>query len=290
MTNETREQNQDCVYYKSSESMDEVADNSIDLIITSPPYFTVKDYSKKGGVMKRRNGENGEIFFELTPAENITERKKEDVGNIHNYQEYLKQLNIIWKECERVLKPAGKLCLNLPFRNAINKVNYSLSFDIHKQIIENTELLYYDRFVWDKNNRIFMYQKGTWPMPGNIQTWIMRSEDIIIFVKKGEAKKRVCEQSKITKQEFQQWIRPIWVIPTSRDGIKTHIATFPYELANRLIRLYSFVGDIILDPFAGSGTVLAVAKQNQRHYVGYELYEHFKEVINRRLNKAKINL
>ena len=118
------------VYYKSSTDMKEVSNNSVDLIITSPPYFNIKDYSKNG-----------------YQTESHSKKKKHDLGAICNYKQYIKGLLSVWKECQRVLKPNGKLIINVPLMPMLkkeltthyNRHIFDLQSDIQTSIIENTE-------------------------------------------------------------------------------------------------------------------------------------------------------
>jgi site-specific DNA-methyltransferase (cytosine-N4-specific) len=135
------------IYFKSSEKMTELADNSVDLIITSPPYFTIRDYSKLAGMQEMPSSDDKTIFKKKSLQVLNLVRKENDVGNIHDYHNYQNAITQIWKECSRVLKPQGKLCIVVPFYNSVDNLSYSLSFDMHRNIIDHTPLLYYDKFI-----------------------------------------------------------------------------------------------------------------------------------------------
>ena len=148
----------DKVFYKSSTKMLEIPDNSIDLIITSPPYFNIKDYSKDGFQ---------EIKMELS--------NKKDLGAINSFETYIKSLGAVWKECYRVLKPNGKLCINVPLMPMLkkdldthyNRHIYDLQSEIQNWILKNTGLYLYDLYVWHRTNPSKKLMFGSYPYPGN---------------------------------------------------------------------------------------------------------------------------
>lgn len=129
------------VYYKSSKEMIEIADNSIDLIITSPPYFNIKDYSKDG-------------YQETAHSKSL----EDDIGNVDSFDTYLSEMLIVWKECYRVLKPNGKLCVNVPllpmlkkeYNTHYNRHIFDLQSSIQNSILNNTELYLMDIYIVDR--------------------------------------------------------------------------------------------------------------------------------------------
>lgn len=268
------------VYYKSSDNMKEVQDNSVDLIITSPPYFNAKDYSKDGYQENKHSASN-----------------LKDVGSYEDYEKYIKSMLKIWKECERVLKPNGKLCINVPllpmlkkeYSTHYNRHIFDLQSDIQQSIIKNTGLYVLDLYVWNKTNPSKSLMFGSYPYPRNfyVQNTI---EFITIYVKDGTPINNVPienkEKSKLSQKEWLKYTKQIWDIPVPNKGdlaFGLHSAIMPEEIVKRLVKLYSFVGDIVLDPFTGSGTTLKVAKELERNYIGYELYENYKDVIELKL-------
>jgi modification methylase len=274
---------QGTVYFKSSSKMTELQDNSVDLIITSPPYWNIKDYSKIQGKVKINQKQSRERIIDL----GIT-RKKEDVGNINNYQAFLRKLGKIWKECERVMKETSKLVIVLPFLNLKNNNSYSLCFDNWHWIKQNTNLNFYDLFVWNKKNRtVAGIVKGSFPYPGNIHSWIMMSEAILIFQKSKEQMK--AKESTIEKKDWQEWRKPVWEISLDFQKEKQHSANFPSELPKRLISMYSAYGDTILDPFLGTGTVARTAQELGRKFIGYEIYPYYQEAIRKNLKLPILN-
>lgn len=268
------------VFYKSSQKMDEIPDNSIDLIITSPPYFNIKDYSKDG---YQKN--------------NHSEKVEGQIGDINDYEKYLEELLKVWKECERVLVPNGKLCINVPllpmkkkeFNTHYTRHIFDLNADIQNTILKNTNLFLFDTYIWNRKNSTKRLMFGSYPYPKNLYAQ-NTSEFITIYVKDGKPKpvsKEIKEKSKLTQEEWIKFTKQIWDIPIpnkSDIAFGKHSAIMPEEIPYRLIKIFSFVGDVVLDPFAGSGTTLKVAKELERFYIGYEIMPFYKEIIDKRLS------
>ncbi|WP_166683061.1 DNA-methyltransferase [Campylobacter novaezeelandiae] len=268
------------IFYKSSTNMSELNDKSVDLIITSPPYFNIKDYSKNGYQDKIHSDKN-----------------KMDLGAINDYKNYIKALLKVWVECERVLKPNGKLCINIPLMPMLkkdlnthyNRHIFDLQSDIQNSILKHTKLFLLDLYIWNRTNSTKKLMFGSYPYPRNFYTQ-NTTEFIVIFVKDGKpvpVSNEIKEKSKLTQEEWLSYTKQIWdiAIPNKSDiAFGKHSAIMPREIPYRLIKLYSFVDDVILDPFCGSGTTLSVAKELSRKYIGYELYENYKSLINEKLN------
>lgn len=272
------------VHFKSSTKMREVKDNSVDLIITSPPYFNIKDYSKDG--------------YQQT---NHSSLQQNDIGNYDTFDDYIKQMLKVWKECERVLKPNGKLCLNVPllpmlkddYNSHYNRHIYDLQSSIQNSILKGTSLYLMDLYIWNRTNSSKKLMFGSYPYPRNFYAQ-NTVEFITIFVKDGTPLNglppEIKEMSKLTKEEWVTFTKQIWdiPIPNKKDiAFGEHSAIMPEEIPNRCIRLFSYVGDTVLDPFAGSGTTLRVAKKLGRNFIGYELYENYKEVIDKKITSVK---
>ncbi len=271
----------DKVYFKSSHNMSEIDDNSVSLIVTSPPYFDIKDYSKNG-----------------YQTENHSKKKESDIGAISSFEEYIDSLLDVWKECERVLIPNGKLCINVPLmpvtkksiNNHYNRQIFDIQSSIQQSILTNTGFFLLDIYIWNRTNPSKRLMFGSYPYPRNFyaQNTI---EFITVYVKDGQPINNISnelkEKSRLTQEEWIEFTKQIWNIPIpGKNDIAfgKHAAIMPEEIARRCIRLFSFIGDIVLDPFAGSGTTLKVAKELNRHYIGYELYEHYKYIIEQKLN------
>lgn len=272
------------IFYHSSTDMSEVADNSVDLIITSPPYFNIKDYAKNG-------------------YQNTTHSKSDsqDLGAIDDYKAYINALLKVWCECERILKPNGKLCVNVPLMPMLkkdlnthyNRHIFDLQSDIQHSILSHTKLFLLDMYIWNRVNSTKKLMFGSYPYPRNFYAQ-NTTEFISVFVKDGKPRnnipKEIKEASKLTQEEWVSFTKQIWDLPTpnkSDIAFGKHSAIMPEAIAYRLIRLFSFVGDLILDPFAGSGTTLKVAKELKRNFIGYEIYPHYKAVIEAKLGNTK---
>lgn len=272
------------VYYKNSKQMAEVNDSSVDLIVTSPPYFNIKDYSKDG-----------------YQQEVHSKTKNHDIGNYNSYKRYINEMLKVWKECERVLKPNGKLCVNVPllpmikkdFSTHYNRHIFDLQSDIQNSILNKTNLFLMDIYIWNRTNSTKRLMFGSYPYPRNFYAQ-NTVEFITVYVKDGEpinnVPKELKEKSKLTQEMWTTYTKQVWdiPIPNKKDlAFGKHSAIMPEEIVRRCVRLYSFVGDVVLDPFCGSGTTLKVAKENGRNYIGYELYDNYRTIIEKKISKAK---
>ncbi len=265
--------NTNVVYFKSSTNMEEVDSNAVHLIVTSPPYFNIKDYSQN------------------------SEKKEQDVGGCKEYENYLELLLKVFSECERVLVPNGKLCINIPLmplkKNNESKKGYTremlnIPADIHCILKQIPTFKFFDMYIWERTNWTKKLMFGSYPYPPNFYAQNY-CEFIYVYVKEGKPLKRTKKQkefSKLTQKEWIEYTSQIWRIPVppkSDIAYGIHPAIMPEEIAKRLIKLYSFVDDIVLDPFTGSGTTLAVAKKLGRQFIGYELYEKYRPVIENKI-------
>ena len=271
------------VFFKDARKMSEIPDNSIHLIVTSPPYFNIKDYSKDGYQKNQ-----------------ISDKKKEQIGDIQDYKKYIDELLLVWKECERVLKPNGKLIINVPlmpmlkkdFNTHYNRHIFDINADIEHSILNNTNLFLYDIYIWNRTNPSKNLMFGSYPYPRNFYAQ-NTSEFITVYVKDGKpdnnVPEEVKEKSKLSEKEWVEYTKQIWNIPIpGKDDIAfgKHSAIMPEEIVRRCIKLFTFVGDIVLDPFAGSGTTLKVAKELERNFVGYEIMEIYKPIIEKKLKSV----
>ncbi|MBT3216969.1 MAG: site-specific DNA-methyltransferase [Candidatus Marinimicrobia bacterium] len=244
--------------------MNEIPDESIRLIITSPPYFKAKDY----GFPSQIGQSSG------------------------SYNHYIQSMIPVWKECFRVLKPNGKLCINtpiLPMEKAIMNTHHNRDYqninnDIEASILHKTKFFRYDLIIWDKGSTDQLMM-GSYPYPPNFYG-LNTIEFINLFVKDGQPEKmskQIKEDSRLNKEDWREYINNIWRFSPEKD--RSHPAPFPEELPHRLIRMFSFLGDTILDPFMGSGTTAVAAKKLGRDYVGYELNKIFIAMTAERLNQ-----
>jgi len=250
--------------------MTALEDDSVHLAITSPPYWQLKDY-----------GTNDQIGFH------------------DSYESYINNLNLVWKECYRTLHKGCRLCINIgdQFARAIYYGRYKV-IPIREEIIkfcENVGFDYMGAVIWQKvttsNTTGGGVQMGSYPYPRN-GVLKLDYEFILIFKKLGDAPKHTKEQkelSKMTAEEWNTFFAGHWNFSGARQN--NHIAMFPEELPKRLIKMFSFVGETILDPFAGSGTTNLAAKNLDRNSVGFEINPEFISIIKEKLgvNQKDIN-
>ena len=253
----------------NSRCMIELQDKSVHLVITSPPYWQLKDY-----------GTSNQIGFNDT------------------YENYINNLNLVWKECYRVLDNGCRLCINIgdQFARSVYYGRYKV-IPIRTEIIKFCERIGFDymgAIIWQKktttNTTGGASIMGSFPFPRN-GILAIDYEFILLFKKLGMPKrpdKNTKEQSRLTKEEWKEYFSGHWNFGgVKQDG---HIAMFPEELPKRLIKMFSFVGDIILDPFLGSGTTSLAAKNLNRNSVGYEINHEFIPYIKQKLQVSQLSL
>ncbi len=249
------------VFQADSRSMQEVADESVALVVTSPPYWHLKDY-----------GVAGQLGFGQT---------------LHDY---LRGLYQVWQEAYRVLQPGRRLCVNIgdQFARAVVYGRYKV-IPLHAEVIAQAEQIGFDymgAIIWQKkttmNTTGGATVMGSYPFPPNGIVEI-DYEYILLFKKPGRAPRvprEVKEASRMSKEEWKAFFSGHWVFGGARQV--EHEAVFPPELPRRLIKMFSFVGETVLDPFAGSGTTLEQAALLQRHAIGYEIHPRFVALIRQR--------
>ena len=268
------------VYFKDSRKMTELPNNSVHLIVTSPPYFNIKDYSLDGYQKNKRS-----------------EKIVGQIGDIPNYKNYIEEMLKVWKECERVLNPNGKLVINTPLMPILkkslnthyNRHIFDINSDIENSILNNTGLFLLDVFIWNRTNPSKKLMFGSYPYPRNFYAQ-NTTEFITVYVKDGLSENNlpaeIKEKSKLTEKEWVEFTKQVWNIPIPNKNdlaFGEHSAIMPEEIVRRCIRLYTYVGDVVLDPFAGSGTTLKVAKELKRNFVGYEISKSYEKIINLKL-------
>ncbi|MDQ6763854.1 MAG: thermonuclease family protein [Bacteroidota bacterium] len=242
--------------------MAELPGNSVHLAITSPPYWQLKDYGTEN-----------------------------QIGFHDSYENYINNLNLVWKECYRVLHSGCRLCINIgdQFARAVYYGRYKV-IPIREEIIkfcENIGFDYMGAIIWQKvttsNTTGGGVQMGSYPYPRN-GILKLDYEFILIFKKLGDAPKPAKDQKELSKMTAEEWNTNFaghWNFAGARQN--NHIAMFPEELPNRLIKMFSFIGEIVLDPFAGSGTTSLAAKNLERSSIGYEINPEFIPFIKEKL-------
>ena len=243
----------DKIFLKTSENMEELPDNSIHLMVTSPPYNVGKEYD-----------------------ENLT---------LNEYRQFLIR---VWKEVKRVLVPGGRACIN------IANLGRKPYIPIHAFVVEDMQQLGFlmrGEIIWNKATSVSPSTAwGSWLSAKNP---ILRDihEYILVFSKgmfsRGNPNKRI---STINREEFLEYTKSVWIFSAESAKKIGHPAPFPVELPYRLIQLYTFEEDIILDPFMGSGQTAIAAKRTGRHYIGYEINGEYVKLSERRIKEFLLEL
>lgn len=245
-----------------SRNMEELADSSVHLIITSPPYWQLKDY-----------GHGNQIGFD------------------DSYEDYINNLNLVWNECYRVLHDGCRLCVNIgdQFARSVYYGRYKI-IPIREEIIRFCETIGFDYMgavIWQKvttcNTTGGATIMGSFPYPRN-GIIKLDYEFILIFKKLGtppKVSKEAKEKSKMTTEEWNTYFNGHWNFSGEKQD--KHLAMFPEELPKRLIKMFSFAGDTVLDPFLGSGTTCLAAQRLGRNSVGYEINKDFLPAIKEKL-------
>lgn len=238
------------LYAKSSENMDEIPDNSIHLMITSPPYNVGKDYDNDLSLM-----------------------------------EYEELLTNVFSQTYEKLVTGGRACINIA---NIGRKPYLPLHMIVIHIMLKLGFLMRGEIIWDKSASAGgSCAWGSWMSASNP---VLRDyhEYILIFSKESYSKNKAqAKKDTISKEDFIQWTRSIWTFPAANAKRIGHPAPFPLELPHRLINLYSYKEDVVLDPFCGSGTTCLAAIENDRYYVGYDIKQEYIDLSNSRISKHK---
>lgn len=248
------------IYNKSCEKMDDLLDSSVDLVVSSPPYYNLRDYS-------------------IWPT----------------YQDHLDFIERVLRECYRVLKPGSWICWNIqeciPFPpKQTGKERYCEPLLAHTiALLQKIGFLYEKDIIWYKGKGTATQKLfGSYPNPSLILVSGLTEHIITCRKPRGDYKPEVSDEikkkSELTKEEWGKWAVDLWDIPPTK--VRWHTAPFPIELAHRCIRLNSFYGGVVLDPFMGSGTTAIAAKRCGRNYVGYELHPKYVELIEARIRNV----
>lgn len=238
----------------SCENMKDIPNNSLHLMITSPPYNVSKEYD-----------------------------------NDLSLNEYLSLLKNCFTETYRVLVDGGRACINIanigrkpyiPLSDYVSKIMIEIGFNMRGEIIWNKSAGAGISTAWGS------FQSASNPILRDVH------EYILIFSKGNYKRERNKEEKElrkdnITKEEFIEWTKSVWTMNTESAKRIGHPAPFPEELPNRLIKLFSFTNDIIIDPFMGSGTTAIAAIKNKRNFVGYEINEEYINLANNRILNLK---
>jgi site-specific DNA-methyltransferase (adenine-specific) len=259
------------LYLGDSRNMSDVESDSVHLVVTSPPYWTLKKYPDIKG----------------------------QLGHVADYESFLSELEKVFRECHRVLVPGGRLicvvgdvCLSRKLHGR------HMVMPLHSDIVVRCRKIGFDNLA-----PIIWYKIANAKFEANTASTILGKpyepnavikndiEFILILRKPGEYRKVTDEQRKLSyipRVLYEKWFRQIWDI--KGESTKKHPAPFPLELALRLVRMYSFVGDTVLDPFNGTGTTMIAAMESGRNSVGYEIDPGYFDMAKARLEKPSCNL
>ncbi|HLA50158.1 MAG TPA: site-specific DNA-methyltransferase [Thermodesulfovibrionia bacterium] len=232
--------------------MEEIPDYSVHLMITSPPYNVKKEYD-------------------------------EDLS----LNEYRSLLKTVFEETYKKLVTGGRACIN------VANLGRKPYIPLHSYVIEDMlEIGFHMRgeIIWNKASSASPSTAwGSWLSAANP---VLRDihEYILVFSKESFSRKRGHKESTITKEDFLEWTKSVWTFPAVSARMIGHPAPFPEELPHRLTQLYTFEGDVVLDPFCGSGTACLVALKDSRHYIGYDIEPSYVTLANQRIKTYKNQL
>ena len=250
-----------------SRRMGELDGGSVHLVVTSPPYWQLKDYGAP-----------------------------EQIGFNDSYENYINNLNLVWSECHRVLRGGCRLCVNIgdQFARSTYYGRYKV-IPIHSEIIKFCEILGFDfmgKIIWQKTTTMHTSGggsvMGSFPYPRN-GIVKLDYEYVLLFKKQGEAPKPEKWQKDDAAMSVEEWnlyFNGHWNFAGAKQN--GHLAMFPEELPRRLIKMFSFPGETVLDPFLGSGTTSLAAKNLGRNSVGYEINPEFIPLIRNKLGTGDL--
>jgi DNA modification methylase len=252
-------------------SLPYLGNESIHLVITSPPYWTLKRYNENPN----------------------------QLGHVSDYEVFLQELNKVWEEVYRVLVPGGRLvCVVGDICLSRREHGRHVVVPLHADICVSCRKIGFDNLnpiIWHKiSNAKFEANNGTKFLgkPYEPNAIVKNDIEFILMQRKpGGYRKPTNEQrekSRINKKDFNQWFRQFWNLPGA--STRPHPAPFPVELAYRLVRMFSFNGDTVLDPFCGSGTTMLAAMKSGRNSIGIEIDEEYCRITATRLKKEAKDL
>ena len=260
------------LYHGDARDLSYIPDRSVHLVLTSPPYFNLKEY---------RCGKN-------------------QLGMLNTSQDFINELEKVWQECYRVLVPGGRIvCVVGDVCLSRRKYGRHVVMPLHSDIAVSCRKIGFDNLnpiLWHKiSNATFEANTSSSILgkPYEPNAIIKNDVEYILMERKPGGYRKPTEQqridSKIPKEDFQNWFSQIWEMPgaSTKNG---HPAPFPLELANRLVKMFSFTGDTVLDPFCGSGTTMLASAGNGRNSINVETEVYYCEHTIKRIRSASKTL
>jgi DNA modification methylase len=254
------------IRHGDARALDWIPNDSVHLVVTSPPYWTLKRY----------------------PENDL------QLGHVEDYERFHDELDKVWSHCYRTLVPGGRLvCVVGDVCLSRKKHGRHVVMPLHADIVVRARRIGFDNLnpiIWYKiANANYEVENGSSFLgkPYEPNAIIKNDIEFILMLRKpGGYRQPTMEQrdsSRLTKEEYQEWFQQIWTVPG--ESTREHPAPFPEKVAYRLVRMFSFTGDTVLDPFMGTGTTLLAATRCDRNAIGVELETDYIRIAQRKLDK-----
>jgi site-specific DNA-methyltransferase (adenine-specific) len=259
------------IHRGDARDLDWISDESIHLVVTSPPYWTLKRYPEH----------------------------RKQLGHIEDYEQFHDELDKVWKHCYRALVPGGRVvCVVGDVCLSRRKFGRHVVMPLHADILVRARRLGFDNLnpiIWYKiANANYEVENGSSFLgkPFEPNAIIKNDMEFILMLRKPGGYRQPTEEqrdaSRLSKEEYNEWFQQIWTLPG--ESTREHPAPFPEKLAYRLVRMFSFAGDTVLDPFMGTGTTLLAATKCDRNAIGVELMPEYIKIARRRLDREILTL
>jgi modification methylase len=256
------------IWNGDSRELDWIPDASVHLVVTSPPYWTLKEYPPH----------------------------KSQLGMIEDYEAFHDELDKVWGHCFRVLVPGGRLvCVVGDVCLSRRRHGKHSVMPMHADIVVRARKIGFDNLspiFWYKiSNANYEVENGSSFLgkPYEPNAIVKNDVEFILMLRKAGGYRQPTEEqrnaSRLSKEEYQAWFQQVWNGLTG-ESTKHHPAPYPEELAYRLVRMFSFVGDTVLDPFMGTGTTLLAASRTGRNGIGVEIEPKYAKMAEARLEKS----